>query len=82
MDILCAVVSDMKSKENFVETYYDDELYMKTREKRISENSDLKFESIFESYKDAVREAKRISKPSYARGWSYNEKRNRNVCLL
>lgn len=51
----------------------------KVREKRNSENSDLKFQSVFEFYKDAIREAKRISNPSYVKGWNYNEKRNTTI---
>lgn len=76
MNIIYAVVADIKNKEHFIESYYDAELYEKVRKKRNSENSDLRFQSVFEFYKDAIREAKRISKPSYVKGWNYNEKRN------
>ena len=79
MDVIYAVVADIKNKEHFVEIYHDTELYKKVREKRNSENSDLKFQSVFASYKDAIREAKRLSKPSYIKGWNYNEKRNMTI---
>lgn len=76
MDGIYAVVADIKKKEHFVEIYYDVVSYETIRKERNSENSNLKFQSVFNSYKDAIREAKRISKPSYVKGWNYNEKRN------
>lgn len=72
-----AVVADMEKKEHFVEGYRKDEVYHKTRENRIRENSSLKFQSVFSTPKEAVREAKRISRPSYMKGWKYNEERNK-----
>lgn len=77
--MIFAVVSDMDNKENFVETYFEDEIYVTTRENRKKENSSLMFESIFCTYKEAIREAKRISKPTYVKGWVYNEGRNREI---
>ena len=77
--MIVAVVADMEKKECFVEKYLDGEMYRKIREERIKENSPLKFQSIFSNSKEAVREAKRISNPSYVKGWNYNKERNK-VC--
>lgn len=76
MDIIYAVVGDMEKQEHFVETFFSPESYENIRMERKNNNSSLRFQSVFEEYKDAVREAKRISKPSYVKGWSYNEHRN------
>lgn len=75
-DIVYAVVADMEKKENFVETFFSTESYENIRMNRKNNNSFLRVQSIFENYKDAVREAKRLSKPSYIKGWNYNERRN------
>ena len=75
--MIVAVVADIEKKEHFVEMYWKDEVYEETRETRIKEDSPLKFQSIFSTSKEAIREAKRISKPSYVRGWKYNEERNK-----
>jgi len=75
--MIYAVVADIEKKEHFVEGYWKDEVYDETRENRIKEGSSLKFQSIFSTPKEASREAKRISKPSYVKGWKYNEERNR-----
>ena len=74
--MIFAVVADIEKKEHFVEKYRQSETYNKTRENRIKENSSLRFQSVFSTSKEAIREAKRISKPSYAKGWKYNEERN------
>ena len=74
--MLYAVVGDMSTKEHFVETYWDDDTYLNTRKDRIESGSNLRFQSIFSTYKEAIREAKRISKPTYVEGWKYNEERN------
>lgn len=71
-DIVYAVVADMKKKEHFVETFLSTESY----ENRKNSNSFLRVQSIFENYKDAVREAKRLSEPNHIKGWNYNEHRN------
>lgn len=75
--MIYAVVADIEKKEHFVEGYWKDEVYNETRETRMKEDSSLKFQSIFSTPKEAAREAKRISKPTYAKGWKYNEERNR-----
>lgn len=75
--MIIAVVADIEKKEHFVETYLDNQMYKKIREERIKENSPLKFQSVFSTSKEAVREAKRISKPTYVKGWRYNEERNK-----
>lgn len=75
--MIYAVVADIEKKEHFVEGYWKDEVYDETRENRMEEDSSLKFQSIFSTPKEAVKEAKRISKPSYAKGWTYNEERNK-----
>lgn len=74
--MICAVVADIDKKEHFVETYWNIETYESTRKNRTEEDSSLKFQSVFSTYKEAVREAKRISKPTYVKGWKYNEERN------
>ena len=75
--MIYAVVADIEKKEHFVEGYWKDEVYEETRENRIKEDSPLKFQSIFSTPKEADREANRISKPSYVKGWRYNEERNK-----
>lgn len=75
--MIYAVVADIEKKEHFVEGYWKDKVYSETRENRIKEDSSLKFQSVFSTPKEAVREAKRISKPSYVKGWKYNEERNK-----
>lgn len=77
-DIVYAVIADMEKKENFVETFFSTESYENIRMNRKNSNSFLRVQSVFENYKDAVREAKRLSKPSYIKGWNYNEHRNRS----
>lgn len=77
--MIYAVVADIEKKEHFVEGYWEDKIYKETREKRIKEDSPLKFQSIFNTPKEAEREAKRISKPTYVKGWIYNEERNRSI---
>lgn len=74
--MICAVVADIDKKEHFVETYWNIETYESTRKNRIEEDSSLKYQSVFSTYKEAVREAKRISKSTYVKGWKYNEERN------
>lgn len=74
--MICAVVADIDKKEHFVETYLNVETYESIRKNRIEEDSSLKYQSVFSIYKEAVREAKRISKPTYVKGWRYNEERN------
>lgn len=73
--MIYAVVADIDKKEHFVETYWDSETFENTRKNRIEKDSSLKFQSVFSTYKEAVREAKRISKPTYVKGWKYNEER-------
>lgn len=75
--MIYAVVADIEKKEYFVEGYWKDEVYLETRENRTKEDSSLKFQSIFSTPKEAAREARRISKPTYVKGWTYNEERNR-----
>lgn len=75
--MIYAVVADIEKKEHFVEGYWKDEVYSETRENRIKEDSTLKIQSIFSTPKEAAREAKRISQPSYIKGWRYNEERNK-----
>lgn len=75
--MIYAVVADIEKKEHFIEGYWKEEVYYETRESRIKEGSSLKFQSIFPTPKEAAREARRISKPTYAKGWTYNEERNR-----
>lgn len=75
--MIYAVVADIKKKEHFVEGYRKDEIYFEIREKRIKEDSFLKFQSVFSTPKEANREAKRISQPSFIKGWKYNEERNK-----
>lgn len=72
-----AVVADIEKKEHFVENYWEDKMYSETRENRMKNNSSLKFQSTFSTPKEAVREAKRISNPSYVKGWTYNKKRDK-----
>lgn len=74
--MIYAVVADIDKKEHFVETHWNIETYESTRKNRIEEDSSLKYQSVFSTYKEAVREAKRISKPTYVKGWRYNEERN------
>lgn len=74
--MIYVVVADIDKKEHFVETYWNIETYESTRKNRIKEDSSLKFQSVFSTYKEAEREAKRISKPTYVKGWKYNEERN------
>lgn len=74
--MIFAVVADIEKKEHFVEGYCDVEIYKSRRKDRIEEDSSLVFQSVFSTYKEAVREAKRISKPTYGKGWKYNESRN------
>lgn len=71
-----AVVADIEKKEHFVEVYWNVENYENKRKKRIEEDSTFIFQSVFSTYKDAIREAIRISKPTYVKGWKYNEGRN------
>ena len=75
--MIYAVVVDIEKKEHFVEGYWKDEVYEDTRENRVKDDSSLKFQSIFSTPKEADREAKRISKTTYAKGWRYNKERNR-----
>lgn len=75
--MIYAVVADIEKKEHFVEGYWKDEMYLETRENRTKEDSSLKFQSIFSTPKEAAKEARRISKPTYIKGWTYNEERNR-----
>ena len=75
-DGIYAVVADIDKKEHFVETYLNVKTYESIRKNRIEEDSSLKFQSVFSTYKEAVREAKRLSKPTYVKGWKYNEERN------
>ena len=75
--MICAVVADINKKEHFVETYWNLETYEIIRKSRSKEDSSLKFQSVFSTYKEAVREAKRISKPTYVKGWKYSEERNK-----
>lgn len=75
--MIYAVVADIEKKEHFVECYWEDEVYLETRENRIKENSSLKFQSIFSTCIQADREAKRISQSSYVKGWKYNKERNK-----
>ena len=74
--MIYVVVADIDKKEHFVEIYWNIETYESTRKNRIKEDSSLKFQSVFSTYKEAEREAKRISKPTYVNGWKYNEERN------
>lgn len=71
-----AVVADIEKKEHFVEVYWNVENYENKRKKRIEEDSTFIFQSVFSTYKDAIREAMRISKSTYVKGWKYNEGRN------
>ena len=75
--MVVAVVADIERKEHFVEMYWDDNIFIETREARTKEDSILKFQSVFSTSKEAIREAKRISKPTYVKGWKYNEERNK-----
>ena len=68
-----AVMLDLEKKETYVERFENDENY----EAVLRENIDIRHPtSIFENYKGAVREAKRLGKDSYCKGWSYNNSRN------
>lgn len=74
--MIYAVVADIDKKEHFVETYWNVKTYESIRQNRIEEDSSLKFQSVFSTYKEAVREVKRLSKPTYVKEWKYNEERN------
>lgn len=68
------VMADVLKKETYVEYLSDKEydIVLKT------ENPTRRMQSVFSTYKEAEREAKRISKPSYASGWSYNAERSKS----
>lgn len=72
--MVAAVMLDMSSKETYVEAFANDEDYQKV----LIKNEDARHPtSIFESAKDAIREAKRVSKMS--NGWSYNNMRYKEL---
>ena len=77
-----AVVADVDAKEHFIETYSNVEEYEKAKKKRLKEESSLEFVGRFTDCKRAVREARIMSKPSYAKGWSYNKSRNIIIGLM
>lgn len=71
--MLNAVILDLEKKETYVERFKSDENYKAI----LKENIDIRHPtSIFENYKDAIREAKRLGKDSYCKGWNYNSSRN------
>lgn len=73
---IIAVLLDMEKKETYVRTYGMD--YYKENIMGGKKNDEHPT-SIFEYYKDAVREAKRVAKISTTKHevWIYNENRNK-----
>lgn len=74
-----AIVADVKEREHFIETYDTIQQYEKINKKRLKEESDLEFVETFSDEHKAVLEARKMSRPSYAKGWRYNESRNEHI---
>lgn len=72
-----AIVADIGTKEHFIETYENAQQFEKTNKKRLKEESDLEFVETYDDEHKAILEARKMSRPSYAQGWTYNEKRNK-----
>jgi 3-phenylpropionate/cinnamic acid dioxygenase small subunit len=72
--MIAAVMLDMDQKETYVEVFTNDIDYKTV----LNNNEDTRHPtSIFESAKDAIREAKRVSKMSS--GWKYNSSRYKEI---
>lgn len=72
--MMYVVMADTQKKEHYIE-------YLSDREYDIAVNEEKPtriMQSVFSTFKEAEKEATRISKTSFVSGWSYNKERNKN----